>query len=129
MKKTLIFSTLFLLSTLAAVAQKTEVLYFKAELGCCMARACDALQNDIKTVIEKHYDAKSVVFKEVRLNNPANKQLIEKYKAKSQTVIIVKNGDTESFKDLSPVARKHLRLGNIEELETDLIAELTESLK
>ena len=65
---------------------KIEIFYFKANLSCCKARACNALEADVKSVIEKHFPKENISFKVIKLEDEANKALIEKYNAKSQKV-------------------------------------------
>ncbi|TCO08384.1 hypothetical protein [Natronoflexus pectinivorans] len=127
MRKLILIAAIALMSGMATMAQKTEVLYFKANLGCCMARACDLLQNDIKSMVESNFEASEVIFKEVRLADPANADLVQKFNARSQTVIIVKNGDTENFKDISADARTYLRSRNSEEFESKLVASVNDN--
>ena len=99
MKKTLILAVLALMSVTVVVAQKAEVLYFKADMPCCKARACNNLEADIKAVVEKNYPKGDVVFKQVRIADEANKALVEKHQAKAQTIIAAQRSrglDTES---------------------------------
>ncbi|MDD3875575.1 MAG: hypothetical protein PHT69_03085 [Bacteroidales bacterium] len=88
MKKT--FLVLFTMSLigLSSYAQKVEVLYFKADLACCAARACANLEGQVKAVVEENFNNRDVVFKSIRIADPENAALIEKYSARSQTVII-----------------------------------------
>lgn len=76
-----------------AIAQSNdktiELLYFKANLACCKARACNNLQADVESVISNFYPNQNIVFRVVRLADTTNRELIEKYNAKSQTVIIL----------------------------------------
>src|SRR5574344_80463 len=73
---------------LFAQKNKVEVLYFKAQLSCCKAASCNKIENEIKDIIKKNFEGKAVGFKQVLLSDQANKALIEKYNAKSQTVIL-----------------------------------------
>ena len=68
MKKLLVISVTILmtLTVLASSPKKgVEVLYFKAQLSCCQARACNTLENDIKTLIAANFDTSKVTFTEV----------------------------------------------------------------
>ncbi|MDG5800293.1 hypothetical protein QA597_07990 [Marinilabiliaceae bacterium ANBcel2] len=127
MKRLFIIAAIILMSGMACISQKAEVLYFKAELACCRARACDMLQNDIKAMVESNFEESEVLFKEVRLSNPDNAELVEKFDARSQTVVIVKNGDVENFVDISAESRTYLRTRNREEFENNLIAILNKN--
>lgn len=89
MKRTIIFIFAILL-TVAGFSQKSAVvMYFKADLACCKARACATLENEIKTIVEKNFTEGNVVFREIKLSDPENAELVNKYNAQSQTVIIV----------------------------------------
>lgn len=80
--------------------QKAKVIYFKANLSCCQARACDQLESSIKSIVEKHFTSDEVGFHEVKLANKNNKSLVKKYNAKSQTVAVVNNDETLDISDL-----------------------------
>jgi hypothetical protein len=102
-----------------------EVLYFKANLSCCQAKACDALQKDVAEVFESNFDSKDVSFKVVKLEDDANQELIDKYNAKSQTVVCVKSGsDTEKYADLSPIVRKYRSHEDKEKLVSQIKGEI-----
>ena len=58
-------------------------------MACCKARACAAVENDVKTIVENNFKECNVVFKSVRIADPENASLVEQYNAQSQTVIIV----------------------------------------
>lgn len=129
MKRIFFIFSIIILSSLSALAQKTEVLYFKAQLGCCMARACDQLQNDIKTMLTENFKNGEVIFTEVKLNDPANAELVKKYNARSQTVVIVKKAATETHQDISQDVRSYQRSNNKEEFEKKLLASINEKQK
>jgi hypothetical protein len=94
MKKIILLFAVIMLSGMMVSAQSNkgtvEVLYFKANLACCKARACNALEGDIQAIITKNFTDGSVVFRQIKLADTTNKALIDKYNAKSQTVVIVK---------------------------------------
>jgi hypothetical protein len=75
-----------------------EVLYFKAKQCACKTRVCDALEGQIKTLIEKDFPGENIEFKRVWLNDKENATLIEKYNAKAQTVVMV---NTKRNKELA----------------------------
>ena len=130
MKKLLVISVTILmtLTVLAASPKKgVEVLYFKAQLSCCQARACNTLENDIKTLIAANFDASKVTFTEVLLADAKNKALIEEYKAKSQTVVVV-NAKKKKTMDVSDLVRTYLRNGDKATFEKELIQKI-KSLK
>ena len=126
MKKLLLISVTILmtLTVLAASPKKgVEVLYFKAQLSCCQARACNTLENDIKTLIAANFDASKVTFTEVLLADTKNKALIEQYKAKSQTVVVV-NAKKKKTMDVSDLVRTYLRNGDKATFEKELIQKI-----
>ncbi|MFW5767556.1 MAG: hypothetical protein ACOCXO_04225 [Bacteroidota bacterium] len=95
-------------SLLAQNNANYEVLYFKANLACCQAKACDALQKDVAEVFESNFDSKDVSFTVVKLEDDAKQELIDKYNAKSQTVVCVKSDDDKGKSvDLSPAIRQY----------------------
>jgi len=99
-------------------------------LACCKAAACNNLENEVKSIIEKHFAGKAVSFKQVALADEANKELIEKYNAKSQTVVLVTtNKKKETSVDVSDIVRKYTRSGDKETFENELVAKINESLK
>jgi hypothetical protein len=128
MKK--IFLGLFvvlLMTNLSAQTKKNpiEVLYFKANLACCKARACNALEDNIVKIIEKNYPKRNVVLKEIKLSDTLNTALIEKYKAKSQTIVIVKKSKkAESSNDISDLVKTNIQ--NYDNLEKEIVAKLNE---
>jgi hypothetical protein len=134
MKKTIFLMTKAILSGMMLYAQSKkssiEVLYFKANLACCKAKACNQLEADIQNLITKNYPKGNVVFKEIKLADAANKELIDKYNAKSQTVIIVKKTKKkESFSDVSDIVQKYMISQDKAGFEKDLTAKINESLK
>lgn len=126
MKKLLLISVTILmtLTVLAASPKKgVEVLYFKAQLSCCQARACNTLENDIKTLIAANFDTSKVTFTEVLLADEKNKALVEQYKAKSQTVVVV-NAKKKKTMDVSDLVRTYLRNGDKATFEKELIQKI-----
>ncbi|MBN2890244.1 MAG: hypothetical protein JXL97_00115 [Bacteroidales bacterium] len=96
-------------SIFAQKSKKTvEVLYFKANLTCCQAKACNTIEADIKKIIEDNYD-ENVTFKQVKLDDEANKPLIERFNAKSQTVVLVKYFRTKekATVDVSEIVKQY----------------------
>ena len=126
MKKLLAISVTILMTlTVLATSPKKgiEVLYFKAQLSCCQARACNTLENDIKTLIAANFDASKVTFTEILLTDEKNKALIEQYKAKSQTVVVV-NAKKKKTIDVSDLVRTYLRNGDKATFEKELIQKI-----
>lgn len=130
MKKTLLLLSLVMLMGATAIAQKAEVLYFKANLACCQARACATVEKDVKAAVEKNFTNDKVVFKQIKLDDPANKALIDKHNAKSQTVVmVVKKRKGETVIDLTDIVRTYTRNSNKEALEKDIVARMKPALK
>ena len=127
MKKLGLLLAATVLISIGTMAQKAEVLYFKAELPCCPGRACNDLEADVKAAIEKNFKPNDVVFKQVRIADDNNKPLVDNHKARSQTVVIVaKNGTTL---DISDIVRNYNRSKNKVELENNLLAKINETIK
>ncbi len=130
MNKTLAILLFALVLGFTAKAQKTEVLYFKADLACCRARACNALESDLKRIIESNFNDGKVQFTSVRISSAANTALVEKYNARSQTVVIVNtHGQTETSKDISDMVRNYSRTRDRANFQKDLLAKISENAK
>jgi len=134
MKKTTLLFAVLIISASALFAQSTkgkaEVLYFKANLACCKAKACNVLEADIKAIVEKNYPKKNVIFKEIKLTEESNKALIDKYQATSQTVVIVKKKKkNETSVNVTDIVKNYLLDQNKETLENELIAKIDGMLK
>ena len=134
MKKTALFLAFIIISASALFAQSTkgkaEVLYFKANLACCKAKACNVLEADIKGIVEKNYPKGNVIFKEVKIAEESNKPLVDKYQASSQTVIIInKKKKKEASINVSDLVRNYLKNQDKVALETELIAKIDGMLK
>lgn len=107
-----------------------EILYFKANLACCKARACNALQKDVDSVIIKYFLDKNIEFKVIRIADTANKDLVEKYNAQSQTVIIrKKNNSKETSKDVSEIVQEYAMFRDKKKFEDEMIKAITEFIK
>lgn len=133
MKKSLLILVLAVFTITASFAQKkgttVEVLYFKANLSCCKAATCNALEGKIKTLVQENYDTTKVKFKEVKLVEDANKQLVEKYNAQSQTVVIVKKRKgKETFVDVSDIVSTYNTSKDEETFNKDFKAKMDEIL-
>lgn len=131
MKKNIILFAFIMLSVFSLSAQSkkgnTEVLYFKANLCACKAKACTAAGNDIKTIIEKCYPDKSVTFREVALADSANKKIVIKYNAQSQSLIIVKKKKkSETFLDVSDIVKEYSQKQDKVALEQALKSKIVE---
>jgi len=131
MKKAVIILVLSIVSIgLYAQKNQVEILYFKAQLACCKAAACNNLEAEIKGIIEKNFTGKNVSFKQVALADEANKTLVEKHNAKSQTVVLVVTKKKEQTSvDVSEIVRKYARSNDKEEFEKELINKINEVLK
>jgi hypothetical protein len=130
MKQSLILISIVLFTGLAAFAQKAEVLYFKANLTCCQAKACDALEKDVQAIVEKNFTRAKVVFREVKLSDEANKTLVDKHNAKSQTVVmVVKKRKSEKVIELTDLVQKYSRSSEKADVEKEFVAKINEGLK
>lgn len=106
---------------------KIEVLYFKANLACCKAKACNAIETDIQAIILKNFPDNSVSFKEIKLADTLNNALIKKYSAVSQSVIIVKKKKKKEFStDISYAVKSYIQSQNKEALEAELLSKIAE---
>ncbi len=117
---------------LFAQSSKTtiDVLYFKANLTCCKARACNMLQSDLDSVLIKYYPKNNIGFKVVMLADVANKDLVAKYNAKSQTVVFVKTkGKKETSKNVSSIVETYAGNQNKDLFEKDIKESLNQILK
>ena len=127
-KVSIIIVALFI--SLAAMAQssakKVEVLYFKASLSCCQAKACNNLEIIAKEIIAKNFSTDKVVFKTVIISDSANNELVKKYNAKSQTFIIVKN---KKYIDLSNALAKFARDNDKEAFEKTIVSQIKTFIK
>jgi DNA-binding protein len=119
-----------LLMGMSASAQKAEVLYFKADLACCMARACDAVESDVKAVIESNFNNGDIKFSSVKISDEVNKSIVEKHNARSQSVVIVAKGkNAETVLDVSDIVRNYSRSRDKATLEKELLAKVSECIK
>lgn len=133
MKKTaLLIMAVFALALSAICQKKTsiEVLYFKAPLPCCKARACSALQGDVDSVVVKYFSKENAVFKSLSLADTANNKLAEKYKAAPQTVVIVKRKKKkETSRDLTPILQTYKANWDKAAFEREMKQAISEFLK
>ena len=134
MKKQLLILVIAVMAGVSVFAQTNkksiEVLYFKANLACCKAKACNMLESEIQTIIEKTYTDGSVLFKEVKLADDSNKVLVEKYKAQSQTVVLVKKRKGKEISaDVSDIVKQYLTDKNKEKFEADLVQRINSFIK
>jgi hypothetical protein len=108
-------------------AESVEVLYFKAQLACCRAKSCDALEKDVQKVVATNFAEKGVTFKEIKIEDPANADLIKKHNARSQTVVIVSNGKSEVI-DVSQIVARYSRNRDYETFETQVCEKINQML-
>jgi len=136
MKKSvlLILVTLLTISAGAVLGQQqkksTEVLYFKANLCQCKAKVCNALQADVDSVLIKYFQDENIQFKVIKLADEANKDLVAKYNAKSQTVVIVsKKRKKENSIDVSDIVANYSRTKDKAKFEDEMKTKINEILK
>lgn len=134
MKKAVLFFAatlmlLFLSNFAQAEDDGLEILYFKANLACCKARACNSLQTDVESVLKTYFENEKINFKVIRLSDPANDELVKKYNAKSQTVVIVnKKGNNEHSEDISSLVQQYARDNDKSKFEENMKNKIKETL-
>lgn len=131
MKKSLLILVLAIFSFSVTFAQKrgvtVEVLYFKANLACCKAASCNALEGKVKTLVLETYDTTKVKFKEIKIADETNAELVKKYNAQSQTVIIVKKRKgKETFVNISDIVSAYNTSKEEETFNTSFKAKMDE---
>lgn len=90
---------------------------------------CNALEDQVKSVIEKEFPDKGIEFKRVWLNEKENEALIQKYSAKQQTVVMVKKKkDKETVTDLTEIVHQYSLKKNQEEFEQQMKTTIAENL-
>jgi len=131
MKASILFIAALITFSLTTYGQKAEVLYFKADLPCCQAKACSNMEAEIKGIVEKNFSKGNVVFKTIKISDPANKDIVVKYDAKSQSVVIIGTNKKKKsvVSDVSDLLRKYARSGDADVFESELIAKINESMK
>lgn len=134
MRNPILLLTILMFAALTTIAQskKTsiEVLYFKANLCACKARVCTVVGGDIKTIVEKCYPDSSVKFREVAIADEKNKEMVTKYNAQSQSLIIVnKKKKKENFLDISDVVKGYAQKQDKVALEQELKSKIVELKK
>lgn len=107
-----------------------EVLYFKANLACCKARACNALEGKVKEIVDKNWTDGNVSFRQVKLSDSTNAGLVKKYNAQSQTLILVKtNKKKEAFLDISAILQEYAKTNDAQKFETEFTTKINEFIK
>ena len=135
MKKTLLILFLAIIAgTATTFAQQKkggiEVLYFKANLACCKARACNTLEIQVKGIIEKNWTDGSVVFRQVKLSDTLNNELINRYHAQSQTLIIEKTTKKKVIsRDATSMLQEFAKTNDAVTFETNLTGMVNEVIK
>ncbi len=125
MKNLFLITLVTMLFTTPLLAQKAEVLYFKAQLACCHARACNNLENQVKGIVESNFENGDVVFKSILITDANNAELVQKYNARSQTVVVVPLRKRKAeVVDATDMVRLFSRNRNQEEFEKNFIGEI-----
>jgi len=78
-----------------------------------------------KDIIAKNFSTDQVVFKTIALADEANKKLVEMYKTKSQSLIVVLP-KKKKYVDLSGILAKYARKNDREAYEKELVAKINE---
>lgn len=101
-------------------SQNVEVLYFRADLGCCQARACQFFSGQVKEAVEQNYDNNKVAFRVVRISNPDNSDLVQEHNARSMSLVVVNTANGKS-EDVSEAMAEYRRNRDMDKLEEALI--------
>jgi hypothetical protein len=110
--------------------KSVEVLYFKANLCRCKAGACNALQADVDSVLIKYFQNENIEFKVIKLADEANKDLVTKFNAKSQTVVIVSTKrKKENAIDVSDIVANYSKSKDKVKFENEMKDKINEILK
>jgi hypothetical protein len=129
----LLLLSFVLMAAMASAKEKKnviEVLYFKANLACCKAKACNALEGKVKEIVDKNWADGSVTFRQVKLTDSTNTELVKKYNAQSQTLILVKtNKKKEASLDISAILQEYAKTNDVQKFETDFTAKVDEFIK
>lgn len=129
----LIMLSFMVMATMASAKEKKnaiEVLYFKANLACCKARACNALEGKVKEIVDKNWTDGSVTFRQVKLSDSTNAELVKKYNAQSQTLVLVKTKKKkEAFLDISQILQEYAKTNDTQKFETELTTRIDEFIK
>jgi hypothetical protein len=108
---------------------KIEVIYFKAQLQCCQAKTCNVLEADVQKVIDNNFKGENVFFKEIKLNDSENASIIEKYNAKSQTVILLKTTkEKRTYIDVSDILTEYKNSNNFDVFQNSLTDKIKQLL-
>jgi hypothetical protein len=135
MKKILFIMLLAIIAvTMTTFAQQkktgVEVLYFKANLACCKARACNTLEAQVKGIVEKNWADGSVTFRQVKLSDTLNNELIKKYNAQSQTLVIVKTYKKKTTSlDISPILKEFAKTNDSIKFKSEFTAKVNDVIK
>lgn len=109
--------------------KSVEVLYFKARQCACKTRVCNALENQVKSIIDQGFPDKNIEFKQVWLDDKENAALIEKYHATGQTVVMVKTKRKKEWStDLTEPVKNLTVSGKTESAEAELKTLIAENL-
>lgn len=128
----LLLSFMIMAASISAKDNKKgiEVLYFKANLACCKARACNALEAKVKEIVEKNWTDGSVTFRQVKLSDTINTDLVKKYNAQSQTLILVKtNKKKEASLDISAILQDYSKTNDAQKFETEFTSKINAFIK
>jgi hypothetical protein len=123
----LLLSFLLMVATASAKDKKNviEVLYFKANLACCKAKACNALEANVKEIVDKNWTDGSVTFRQVKLSDSTNAELVKKYNAQSQTLILVKSTrKKDASLDISTILQEYAKTNDAQKFENEFTAKV-----
>lgn len=107
-----------------------EVLYFKASQSGSKAKTSNALEARVRAIVEKNWPDGKVVFRQVRLDDPLNRDLVKQYNAQSQSlVIVVTKKDVETSTNISALLRDFVMKNDTAKFEAELTGLIREAIK
>ncbi|MFW5872987.1 MAG: hypothetical protein ACOCVN_03275, partial [bacterium] len=81
---------------------------------------CNQLENNLKSIIENNFSNDEVTFQRVKLADENNKELVNEYNARSQTVIIEANKKSKSL-DISDMVARYQKSRDKKAVEKEIV--------
>jgi hypothetical protein len=83
-----------------------------------------------KKIVDKSWTDGSVTFRQVKLSDSTNTELVKKYNAQSQTLVLVKtNKKKEVSMDISAILQEYAKTNDAQKFETEFTAKINEFIK
>jgi hypothetical protein len=112
-----------------SLKNRTEIYFFRADVCNCQDMDCNYLVDEVKKLIEAKFSGKRVNFKEIKLDEESNAGLIKKYRARSQTVILVSYiKGKETSKDISQIVKEYAFSNDFPKFEKEFTSAVKSSL-